>query len=81
MFLKALDIPEVGPETAPSDLVCRPWPQGAANHTIRAAEDPYLDLAVELMVKRGPLVDADAAELVCRVRRARAVANWRGLKP
>jgi hypothetical protein len=71
MFLKAVDIPLRRIENAVFDRQ-----RAQARHV---PDDPYLDLAVALLAKRGPLTDADAAELSARVRRHRALAAWRGL--
>lgn len=71
MFLKAVDIAHRRVQNTVSD------PRFLnARH---ATDDPHFERAVELLAARGPLTEADLAELGARVRRHRALAAWRGL--
>lgn len=72
MYLKALAIEA-------SDLSCH-GASGtlAAARSAQASEDALLDLAAELLIRRGAFSDVDAASLACRVRKAQALNRWRG---
>ncbi|MDX2224270.1 MAG: hypothetical protein SFV21_16085 [Rhodospirillaceae bacterium] len=76
MYLKAVDVRDRRQQTTPSHPSIADLRFAEAH---RATDDPYLDLAVELLAKRGPLRETDLAELSTRVRRQHALAAWRGV--
>jgi hypothetical protein len=71
MYLKALTID-------PSDVVCSRQPSAMAEaRSVLAADDALLDLAAELLVRRGGLTDLEATDLAARVRKVQALNRWR----
>jgi|GEM_PF-4248702 len=71
MYLKALTID-------PADVVCRTQPSAlAVARAGQAADDALMDLAVELLVRRGGLSERDLGELSARVRKTQALNRWR----
>ena len=71
MFLKALAID-------PSDIVCTTLPTALSTARSRqASDDALLDLAAELLVRRGGLTDREATDLTARVRKTQALNRWR----
>jgi hypothetical protein len=72
MYLKALNLDA-------ADLAfSAPARPLASVRSRQAQDDPLMDLAAELLIKRGPLSDPDLAALAARVRKSQALARWRG---